>query len=310
MKTSILLAAYNGRVFLPEQLESLQSQSDGDFTVLMQDDGSSDGTRELLEETARKDPRFMPAAESGRHLGACGNFLSLLRQTDADAVLLCDQDDRWEPEKIAVLKNALLEASRRFGAETPLLIHTDASVTDENGNVLYSSLFRHQGWDPAAVTLPRLLVQNNVTGCTVILNRPLIDLVVRTARADTLFMHDWWIALTAAAFGRVIFLDRPLVCYRQHGANSVGASASGQLSRGMEALGRRKRARQRIALTYTHAEAFRDQCGSMLPPEAAGLIQAYLDTRSLPKIRRVRQVFRLGCTMQSPVTRLGQIFFG
>ena len=310
MKTSILLAAYNGSAFLPEQLESLRSQSDGDFTVLLQDDGSSDRTQELLEEIAREDPRFVPAAEPGRHWGACGNFLSLLRQTDADAVLLCDQDDRWEPEKVALLKSALLEASRQAGPETPLLVHSDACVIREDGSILYPSFFRHQGWDPAAVTLPRLLVQNNVTGCTLIMNRPLIDLVVRTARPETLFMHDWWIALTAAAFGKVIFLDRPLVRYRQHGTNSIGASASGQLSRGMKALGRRERAKQRIALTYTHSAAFLAQCGDLLPPEAASLIRAYLDTRSLPKIRRIRQVFRLGCTMQSPITRLGQFFFG
>ena len=126
MKTSILLAAYNGSAFLPEQLESLRSQSDGDFTVLLQDDGSSDRTQELLEEIAREDPRFVPAAESGRHWGACGNFLSLLRQTDADAVLLCDQDDRWEPEKVALLKSALLEASRPpAGAEQRDRLHPD-----------------------------------------------------------------------------------------------------------------------------------------------------------------------------------------
>jgi len=310
VKTEVLLAAYHGAEWLPEQLASLRGQTASDFTVLMQDDGSEDGTAELLRQAADQDARFRLGQEQGQHLGAAGNFLSMIRQSEADAVLLCDQDDIWERDKIARLRAALEKAEEQYGRETPLLIHSDCAVVDENGAPVYASFFRHQGWDPRATQLRRLLVQNNVTGCTLIMNRPLKALIVRYGKAKDLFMHDWFIALTAASFGKVLFLNAPLTRYRQHGENAIGASRAGQVYRGLSALNRRERARKRIQLTYTHAMVFRKLCGNDLPQEAEKTIQAYLDTRSLPKLRRVCAVQRMGYTMQSPLTRAGQIFFG
>ena len=310
MSTVILLAVYNGEKHLPEQLASLSAQTDGDFSVLYQDDGSSDGTPALMKAYMRNDRRFIPASESGMHFGAAGNFLSLIRQSDADLVLLCDQDDIWEAEKLAVLKQAMLRAEKEFGSDTPILIHSDASVINEDGSPLLPSFFRHQGWDAHAVTLPRLLVQNNVTGCTVMMNRPLRDLIAGYGRAKEMFMHDWFIALTAASFGRIVFVSRPLVRYRQHGTNTIGASRKTLPERALEALGKRDRSRRRILLTYTHAKVFRRIYGDKLPKQAADTVDRYLATQKKRKLLRILSVRRLGCTMQSPITRLGQLFFG
>ena len=312
LKTAVLLTAYNGSANLPGLLDSLQSQTDPGFFVLMQDDGSSDGTPDLLRETAARDSRFTFGAEQGQHLGAAGNFLSLIRQTDADCCLLCDQDDVWEPDKVSVLKQALKDLEKQVGNDTPLLVHSDCSLIDESGELIGESFFRRQGWDPAAVTLPRLLVQNNVTGCTLIMNRPLIRLIAAHARAKDLFMHDWFIALTAASFGRIAFMDRPLTRYRQHGGNVIGASSQSLVKRGITALKNRKEAKRRILLTYTHTKVFRKLYGDgeELPAEARQTVDAYLATQRMRKIPRVLAVRRLGCVMQSPVTRLGQILFG
>ncbi len=310
MKTQILLAVYNGEKHLPELLDSLKAQKNGDFSVLVQDDGSADGTPSLLEELFRSDPRFIPGSESGRHLGAAGNFLSLIRQADADHVFLCDHDDIWMPEKTAVLNQAMADASARYGDNTPMLVHSDCFLIDDEGARIGDSFFRHQGWDPGAVSLSRLLVQNNVTGCTLVMNRSLCRLVADHGRAKDLFMHDWFIALTAAAFGRVLFVDLPLTAYRQHGDNVIGASRSGLWARGFRALGSRKQSKRRILLTYTHTQVFRKMYGDLLPEEAEKLTADYLATRSMKKIPRILTVRRLGCTMQNPVTRLGQIFFG
>ena len=310
VNTLILLAVYNGEKHLPALLDSLKSQTETEFSVLVQDDGSEDGTPALLEELFRTDSRFILGAESGRHLGAAGNFLSLIRQADADFVLLCDQDDVWMPEKVAVLKQAMADAAARYGKDTPLLVHSDCSLIDDSGKQVGESFFRHQGWDPSAVTLPRLLVQNNVTGCTLVMNRPLCRLVAEHGRARDLFMHDWFIALTAAAFGHIVFVNRPLTAYRQHENNEIGASRLGLLSRGVRALAGRKKAKRRIMLTYTHTQVFCRMYGDLLPEEAKEMASAYLATRSMRKIPRVLSVRRLGCTMQSPVTRIGQIIFG
>ena len=310
VKTAVLLTAFNGSAHLPALLDSLRSQTDPDFFVLMQDDGSTDDTQSLLRDVSLQDSRFRFGTEQGMHLGAAGNFISLIRQADADWCLLCDQDDLWEPEKIAVLKQAMQDLESRNGCDTPLLVHSDCSLIDDSGEKTGDSFFRHQGWDPGAVTLPRLLVQNNVTGCTLIMNRPLRELVAAHARAKDLFMHDWFIALTAASFGRIAFVDRPLTRYRQHADNVVGASARSLLARGIAALRNRKDARRRILLTYTHTKVFRKLCGDELPAEAKSILDAYLATQHMRKIPRVLAVRRMGCVMQSPVTRLGQILFG
>ena len=310
VKTLILLTTYNGEKHLPELLDSLRSQTVPDFTVLYQDDGSTDGTVELLERTAREDPRFHPGKEQGKHLGAAGNFLSLIRQADADDVLCCDQDDVWEPEKVAVLMEAAREAEAAYGRESPLLVHSDCSLIDEEGNQIGKSFFAHQGWDSKAVTLPRLLVQNNVTGCALLMNRPLCDLIATYGRAKDLFMHDWLIALTAAAFGHIVFIPQTLTRYRQHGDNAIGASEKSLPVRALKAVKERKKAKRRILLTYTHTLVFRRLYGETLPSDALSLVNAYLDTRGMKKLPRVLTVRRLGCTMQSPITRMGQILFG
>ena len=310
VSTAVLLAAWNGSAYLPALLDSLCAQTDPDFTVIMQDDGSTDGTPGLLQETAGRDSRFVFGAEQGQHLGAAGNFLSLVRQAEADYILLCDQDDVWEPEKIALLKQEMLSLESRYGANTPLLVHSDCSLIDENGELIGESFFRRQGWDPAAVTLPRLLVQNNVTGCTLIMNEALRKLVASHAKAKELFMHDWFIALTAAAFGHISFVDRPLTRYRQHGDNTIGASAQPLLIRAFSALRNGKAAKRRILLTYTHTKVFRKLYGDELPAQAREITEAYLATQHMRKIPRVLAVRRMGCVMQSPMTRLGQILFG
>ena len=310
MKTAVLLTSFNGSTHLPALLDSLRAQSDPDFTVLMQDDGSTDETPGILKEIAAQDARFVFGSDKGKHLGAAGNFRSLIRQADADCFLLCDQDDVWEPEKIAVLKQALQDLEKKHGSGTPLLVHSDCTLIDESGEKTGDSFFHHQGWDPAAVTLPPLLVQNNVTGCTLIMNRPLRDLIAAHAVARDLFMHDWFIALTAASFGRIAFVDQPLTRYRQHEGNVIGASPRNLVSRGLSALRNRQDAKRRILLTYTHTKVFRKIYGNELPADAMNTVESYLSTQRMRKIPRVLAVRRMGCVMQSPVTRLGQILFG
>ena len=310
MRTEVLLTAYNGSRNLPSLLASLEAQTDPDFSVLMQDDGSDDDTLQLLREISSRDSRFRFGSEQGKHLGAAGNFISLLRQSSADRVLLCDQDDEWEPEKIAVLKQALQDLEDQAGPSVPLLVHSDCSLIGEDGELIGESLFRHQGWDPKAVSLPRLLVQNNVTGCTLIMNAPLRKLAAEHARAKDLFMHDWFIALTAASFGRVAFVDRPLTRYRQHGGNAIGASPKSLLLRGFDAIRHRREAKRRILLTYTHTRVFSRLYQDSLPREAQEIVSAYLATQRKGKLSRILAVRRLGCVMQSPVTRMGQLLFG
>ena len=306
---TVLLPTYNGARYLPRQLDSLRAQTFRDFAVLIQDDGSDDGTA-AIPEGLRDDPRFRFGSESGRHLGAKGNFLSLMRQADTPYAALCDQDDVWLPERLEKGMAAIRKAEKELGADTPVLVHSDCIVTDEAGETIHDSFFAHQGWDPGAVTLPRLLVQNNVTGCTSLMNRALYQSAAGHADPERIFMHDWFLAMTAAAFGRIVFIPEGLVRYRQHGRNAVGASRRGIAGRALQAMRSPGTAKDRIALTYEQASAFLNAYGDTLPETARDCVRNYLSTRGMPKVRRLAAVRRGGYTMQSRAARLGQILFG
>ena len=109
-RVQVLLACYNGGPYLPRQLATLREQDDPCFSVLMQDDGSSDGTPSLLREVAGEDERFHLAEENGHRLGAIGNFWSLLRQSDGELIALCDQDDEWNSCRLSRCREALDQA--------------------------------------------------------------------------------------------------------------------------------------------------------------------------------------------------------
>lgn len=308
---SILLAAYNGERYLPRQLDSLEAQARHlpELRILWQDDGSADGTATLLRQRTAPGSIWQAGTQQGQHLGAAGNFLSLMAQDDAAYTLLCDQDDAWQPDKAARCMNAMRSLEAQYGADTPLLVHHDCRLIGADGQLLHDSFFRHQGWDGSANTLPRLLVQNNVTGCALMVNAPLRNLVTAHAKAEAIFMHDWFIALTAAAFGRIAFISDPLVDYRQHGANVMGASRHGLIRRGMSALTAPGRARERIALTFRQARMLRDTYGEALPDGARAVIDRYLAIQRLPKLQRAAALRRGDYLMQSRITRLGQAIF-
>jgi glycosyltransferase involved in cell wall biosynthesis len=219
----VLLATHNGADFLDAQVHSLLEQSQQGFRLLVRDDASTDGTAALLEEWSARCPGKIELIDGGgRRLGACGNFAALLARSAADYVMFCDQDDVWHPEKIARTLGRMTAAERETGADRPLLVHSDLAVVDKSLRPLGNSCWRYQHLDVRrGATLNRLLMQNVVTGCATMANRALVRKAVPIPPEAVL--HDWWLALVAAAFGRIECLDEPTVRYRQHACNQVGA---------------------------------------------------------------------------------------
>jgi glycosyltransferase involved in cell wall biosynthesis len=219
----ILLATYQGAPFLSEQLDSLLSQTCQDFRIIVRDDGSADDTRKIVEAYVTRHPgRIMLLPADGQRLGASGSFAQLLGSSRAPFVMFCDQDDVWTPDKVEITLAAMRDLERSHGADTPLLVSTDLKVVDERLNVIAESFWAYQRLHPERLKrLSRVLVQNFATGCTVMVNRALIDLA-RPIPAEAI-MHDWWLALVATRFGKAQPLARPTVLYRQHGRNDVGA---------------------------------------------------------------------------------------
>lgn len=218
----ILLATCNGAAYLSALLDSLLAQTCGNWRLIVRDDGSTDDTLWIIDEYLANHPdRVSILSDQGERLGPCGNFARLLEQSTADYTMFCDQDDVWLPRKIELTLARMREMEGLYGGDTPILVHTDLRVVDGGLNPLSDSLWRYQTTDPDATALNRLLVQNVATGCTVMINRALRELarpIPEEAR-----MHDWWLALAAAAFGRIGHVAQPTALYRQHGDNDSGA---------------------------------------------------------------------------------------
>jgi rhamnosyltransferase len=226
----IVLSCYNGARYIGEQIESIRRQTFRDWTLLVRDDGSSDSTIEIVQRFARDDHRITLIPDERGNLGPLGSFGALLEhalERQAAYVALSDQDDVWHADKLerelALLRGH--EASR--GAERPVLVHSDLTVVDSELRPIHPSYLRYQRLEHvAADPLRRLLLQNFVTGCTVVLNRALLEAAVPV---PPVVMHDWWLAQCAASLGSLLFLPAPTVLYRQHETNTLGSPGAMQL---------------------------------------------------------------------------------
>jgi Glycosyl transferase family 2 len=221
-EVEVLLATYNGDRFLREQIDSILAQDYANIRVLARDDGSSDGTVEILSEYAERFPdrfRVMPASAATG--SAKKNFLLLMKASTANHICFSDQDDVWLPDKVSRTKKAMDRLESRWGMHLPLLVFTDLHVVDEQLKMLYESFWAFMKIDPERIgQFAKLMVQSVVTGCTAMLNRPLVELSLRMPEEAP--MHDRWIGLLASAMGRFSILRAQTVLYRQHDRNVVG----------------------------------------------------------------------------------------
>ena len=226
-RIDILLATWNGQRYLAEQIDSILTQTFTDWRLLIRDDGSTDGTPDIIKRYVSENPdRIAVIENSERGLGARGNFARLMEHSTADYVMFSDQDDVWLPHKTERLMEAMEALEKQHGRDTPTLVHSDLKVVGPDLEEWYPSFINYQSLNPGfGRCLNRLLVQNVVTGCASLCNRELIERARPVPEQS--FMHDWWIALVAGAFGRIMFIDESMVLYRQHGANALGARKRG-----------------------------------------------------------------------------------
>jgi glycosyltransferase involved in cell wall biosynthesis len=227
----ILLATYQGAVFIEQQLQSLAAQTHGAWTLTISDDGSQDGTLAICEAFARQVPQPVRIVQGPRQR-ATANFFHLMHAVgpvqDGDLLAFCDQDDVWLPGKLA-------QAVGQMGAAAadpnrPLLYCSRTQLVDDDLRPLGMSYLprRPLGFGNA-------LLQNVANGNTMVFNLPLLQML-RRVRAEHAVLHDWtaYIAATGCG-GQVLFDPQAHVLYRQHPHNIIGA-ADGRLDQ-MRRLG-------------------------------------------------------------------------
>lgn len=216
MKVNILLSTYNGERFLAEQIQSIQEQTFSDWNLLIRDDGSSDSTRQIIQDFVARDKRirFVNPGETV-NLGVIKSFHTLLKAEEADIYFFSDQDDVWLPEKMQMM----LDEVALYPLEEPLMVYTDLTVVNQELEIMAESMIRSQSHH-ANTELVQELTENTVTGGVSLVNHALAELWDGT---EDIIMHDWYLALLATAFGKLVFIDQAGELYRQHSDNVLGA---------------------------------------------------------------------------------------
>ena len=197
---------------LSRQIESLRTQTETDWICLIRDDGSDARHYEELAAIVAGDKRFR-LSRGERPLGPYRSFERLLGELPAgpSLVALCDQDDRWHPDKLSALHERLRDAQ---------LAYSDQRVVDRQGNVLSSTMWRHRAnqWDDIA----SLVIANTVTGSAALMRREVVELALPFPEVPGIQLHDHWLATVALSVGKLDYTSRPLSDYVQHSAAVLG----------------------------------------------------------------------------------------
>lgn len=217
----ILLATYNGEKYISEQIDSLINQTYQNWTLIVHDDGSSDNTIKILKKYVLKYPKKIILIEDAiKTGGAKNNFSHLSSFSTSQYIMFCDQDDVWLNDRIELFYKTMLESEKGYG-NIPIVVFSDLTVVDDKLNVVNNSMIKYQRLNPEiAKSFEMLKCQNVITGCAMMVNKKALDFSMPIPK-DAL-MHDWWIGLITAKYGKNIFLNTATILYRQHVNNAIG----------------------------------------------------------------------------------------
>jgi len=282
----ILLSTFNGTKYLPELLESVWAQDYPDIALSVRDDGSTDGTPTLIAECAAARPKV--SVTPGPNLGAGTSFLTLLGSVSPASryAAFCDQDDVWLPGKLSAGVSALQEF------EGPALYCAAVNLVSADLSAIrvHRRCVRGPSFENA-------LVENIATGCTIVINRPAIDLLGSRLPKDFL-MHDAWCYLVVAGCGHVVYDPKPRVLYRLHRSNAIGVGRT--LWAEWSGRARRQFRDGRERVLSRQAEELRRLYGKDLSPDAVRSLGEFLVAQSQWQ-NRLRYAIRGAAHRQRPL---------
>jgi glycosyltransferase involved in cell wall biosynthesis len=290
MEITLLLATYNGENYLNDFLNSLTIQTYSNWKLTIIDDCSTDKTLEIIDKWGKNIDKEINIKVNRNRNGPCKNFLALLSTCELDYIMFCDQDDVWLPEKIEKTLNKMLELENIYGKNTPILVHTDLIVVDEVLNSISPSFWKYQKLDPNRKSLNYLLIQNNVTGCTIMINKALKKLI--NPLPEKAIMHDWWCALVASAFGIIDYIKEPLILYRQHKKQNIGARKYSLHYFFNKFFKDPKKAFDSVLKTIHQAEDFYNIYKDNLPVCYQKIVKEYINLPYQNRFKRLLNIFK------------------
>jgi glycosyltransferase involved in cell wall biosynthesis len=293
---AILLCTYQGRPFLPAQLDSFAAQTRQDWTLWVSDDGSSDGTLDLLDEYRQRWGAERLTVVTGPGRGLTANFISMACRPEihARAYAYADQDDIWDADKL----DRGCRWIETVDSAIPALYCSRTRLIAADG--------RDAGLSPRFSRPPSFanaLAQNIAGGNTMVMNAAARDLVAQAAAAGAEpVLYDWWMyLLVTACGGRVHYDPRPTLRYRQHGRNEIGANtrARDRAHNAQQML--RGRLRQWNDMNIAALDRIRDR----IVPANRRVLDTFRLARSGGAAGRVSGLYRSGVRRQTFVGNVG-----
>lgn len=225
MKLAVLICTYNPKRYLIEQLESILIQVPNSVDIFIYDD--SEYPDFILGSIKEKHSNRVNVFSGPKKGHAKYNFIYSLKQLyKYDWVFLSDQDDIWCNNKY---QTYLQTISSQCVEDVPYLIFSDASIVNSQGRIISDSFLRYQQLNINILDSDDLMLRNCAQGATFCINKKIIHLIQLAfptlESIDNILMHDWWVAIVAKYFGEIKFIDKPLLKYRQHDSNEVGAKS-------------------------------------------------------------------------------------
>ena len=234
IELAVLLATYNGAKYLVEQLDSLRAQTYQDFICYIHDDGSNDGTQQIITEYCNRYPAHFVYLGCSRTGGPKYNFMYLLKEVEANYYMFCDQDDVWKPEKIEKSYSTLQKLE--VNAHSPACIFSDLSVVDANLNIVSASFYKYTKRNPHKLSINDMLYDNLAYGCTIMFNAPIRNIILNVNVVEYVHMHDVFPSYIASALGKLKFIDVPLMLYRRHDKTVSTTTKARTLSQNIKRL--------------------------------------------------------------------------
>lgn len=301
----ILLSTYNGEKYLKQFLFSLKNQTCKDFRLLIRDDGSSDSTLQILSEfVAGNNIKTEFCNNTGTHLGVDRSYEALLKMSTAGYVMFADQDDIWHDDKVSKMLQYIQQAEKEH-RETALLLFSDLTVCNAQGEKLAASFVKYQRISPFRNKVSHLCVQNNVTGCATIINSALRD-KLRYPFSENIVCYDWHLALLAASTGKIIFVPEQHADYRKHTSNVFGPqkyslkTCLSLLCTGKKAL------HERLLRSQKQADDFLLQYNDIISDDSRLLLEYWGKIDSKNNIKKIFTCLRYGFNKNTWVRTLGQ----
>lgn len=221
MLIDIALATYNGEKYIQEMLNSISNQTYQDFMIHLRDDGSTDNTLTLCENhKLYEQGKLKIYKDNIKGLGASKNFLKILGHCNSEYIFLCDQDDFWMKDKIQKMLDHIQKHEYKNNIKVPTLVFSDLQIVDRSLNIIADSFYRNSIKSSMCSSPFDFLLSNHIPGCAMVVNKSLLESI--QPLPENFRMHDWWLAFVASFYGKIAYLDEPLIKYRQHGGNTVG----------------------------------------------------------------------------------------